>query len=131
VRVAETRPQEYNSSMRAITVVPGDPASAELSELPDPEPGPRDLLVEPLLLGVCGTDREIVAGLHGEPPPGDERLVLGHELLARVLGPPPKPQSRRAISSPASCGDPIRSPASAVQAESGTCVETAATRSGG
>jgi glucose 1-dehydrogenase len=74
--------------MRAITVVPGDPASAELSELPDPEPGPQDLLVEPLLLGVCGTDREIVGGLHGEPPAGEERLVLGHELLARVLAAP-------------------------------------------
>jgi threonine dehydrogenase-like Zn-dependent dehydrogenase len=74
--------------MRAITVVPGDQASAELSELPDPEPGTEDLLVEPLLLGVCGTDREIVDGVHGEPPAGDERLVLGHELLARVLATP-------------------------------------------
>jgi glucose 1-dehydrogenase len=74
--------------MRAITVVPGDPASARLSELPDPEPGPQDLLVEPLLLGVCGTDREIVGGVHGEPPAGDERLLLGHELLARVLTAP-------------------------------------------
>jgi threonine dehydrogenase-like Zn-dependent dehydrogenase len=74
--------------MRAITVVPGDEASAELSELPDPEPRPEDLLVEPLLLGVCGTDREIVGGVHGEPPPGDERLVLGHELLARVRAVP-------------------------------------------
>jgi glucose 1-dehydrogenase len=74
--------------MRAITVVPGDRASAELSELADPEPGPEDLLVEPLVLGVCGTDREIVDGVHGEPPAGDERLVLGHELLARVVAAP-------------------------------------------
>jgi hypothetical protein len=70
--------------MRAITVVPGDPAGAELSDLPEPEAGPGDLLVEPMLLGVCGTDREIVGGVHGEAPEGEERLVLGHELLARV-----------------------------------------------
>ena len=70
--------------MRAMTVIPGEPGSAELSELPDPQPGPGELLVEPLYLGVCGTDREIVHGGHGEPPPGRERLVLGHELLARV-----------------------------------------------
>jgi glucose 1-dehydrogenase len=70
--------------MRAMTVIPGEAGSAELTELPDPEPRDGDLLVEPLLLGVCGTDREILDGAHGEPPPGSERLVLGHELLGRV-----------------------------------------------
>ena len=70
--------------MRAMTVIPGQPESAELTDLPDPEPKDGELLVEPLYLGVCGTDREIVEGGHGEPPPGRERLVLGHELLARV-----------------------------------------------
>ena len=70
--------------MRAITVIPGEPDSAELSELPEPEAKDGELLVEPLYLGVCGTDREILDGVHGEPPPGQERLVLGHELLGRV-----------------------------------------------
>src|ERR687898_691471 len=70
--------------MRAMTVIPGRPDSAELSELPNPQPKDGELLVEPLCLGVCGTDREIIEGGHGEPPPGRERLVLGHELLARV-----------------------------------------------
>jgi threonine dehydrogenase-like Zn-dependent dehydrogenase len=70
--------------MRAMTVIPGKTDSAELTELPEPEPKEGELLVEPLYLGVCGTDREILEGAHGEPPPGHERLVLGHELLARV-----------------------------------------------
>ena len=70
--------------MRAMTVIPGQPDSAELTDLPDPEPRDGELLVEPLYLGVCGTDREIVEGGIGEPPPGHERLVLGHELLGRV-----------------------------------------------
>jgi threonine dehydrogenase-like Zn-dependent dehydrogenase len=70
--------------MRAMTVIPGKPDSAELTDLPEPEAGDGELLVEPLYLGVCGTDREILDGAHGEPPPGHERLVLGHELLARV-----------------------------------------------
>jgi threonine dehydrogenase-like Zn-dependent dehydrogenase len=70
--------------MRAMTVIPGRPDSAELSELPEPEAKDGELLVEPLYLGVCGTDREILDGAHGEPPPGHERLVLGHELLGRV-----------------------------------------------
>src|ERR671910_1317508 len=70
--------------MRAMTVIPGRPDSAELSEIPNPQPKDGELLVEPLCLGVCGTDREIIEGGHGEPPPGQERLVLGHELVARV-----------------------------------------------
>jgi glucose 1-dehydrogenase len=70
--------------MRAMTVIPGRPDSAELTELPEPEAHEGELLVEPLYLGVCGTDREILDGLHGEAPPGHERLVLGHELLGRV-----------------------------------------------
>src|SRR5918999_1160665 len=68
--------------MRAMTVIPGKPDSAELTDLPEPEEA--ELFVEPLYLGVCGTDREILDGAHGEPPPGHERLVIGHELLARV-----------------------------------------------
>ena len=67
-----------------MTVIPGRPGSAELTELPEPQAGAGELLVEPVLLGVCGTDREILDGDHGEPPPGRERLVLGHELLGRV-----------------------------------------------
>jgi threonine dehydrogenase-like Zn-dependent dehydrogenase len=75
--------------MRAITVVPGQRERAELADLPEPEPGAGELLVEVLRLGVCATDREIVEGGHGEPPEGRDRLVLGHELLARVREAPP------------------------------------------
>jgi len=70
--------------MRAMTVIPGRPDSAELTERAEPERQDGELLVEPVYLGVCGTDREILDGAHGEPPPGEERLVLGHELLGRV-----------------------------------------------
>jgi glucose 1-dehydrogenase len=70
--------------MRAITVVPGDPRSAALTDVEEPRPDANELLVETLRLGVCGTDREIVDGVHGEPPPGRQHLILGHELLGRV-----------------------------------------------
>ena len=33
---------------------------------------------------MCGTDAEIVAGAYGEPPPGADRLVIGHEAVGRV-----------------------------------------------
>ncbi|AXB41581.1 glucose 1-dehydrogenase [Amycolatopsis albispora] len=70
--------------MRALTVVPGERDSLEVSELPEPEPGPGDLLVDGIAVGVCGTDKDIVAGEYGEAPGTGHRLVLGHESLGRV-----------------------------------------------
>lgn len=75
--------------MRALTVVPLKAGSAALTEMPDPVPGEGELLVEGLALGVCGTDVEIVSGEYGWAPPGEERLVLGHESLGRVRSAPP------------------------------------------
>jgi glucose 1-dehydrogenase len=74
--------------MRALTVEPGRPGSLAVTEMPDPVPGPDELLVEGLALGVCGTDKEIARGEYGTPPPGRERLVLGHESLGRVVRAP-------------------------------------------
>jgi hypothetical protein len=37
--------------MRAITVIPGQPDSAELTELPEPQAKEGEVLVEPLFLG--------------------------------------------------------------------------------
>jgi threonine dehydrogenase-like Zn-dependent dehydrogenase len=70
--------------MRALSVVPLKANSAEVGDWPDPEPGDAELLVDGLALGVCGTDIEIVAGDYGWAPPGEERLILGHESLGRV-----------------------------------------------
>ncbi|GIG30263.1 glucose 1-dehydrogenase [Cellulomonas marina] len=74
--------------MRALTVAPGQAGSLQLTDLPEPEPGPDEVLVEGLALGVCGTDREIADGLYGWAPLGRDRLVLGHESLGRVLRAP-------------------------------------------
>jgi threonine dehydrogenase-like Zn-dependent dehydrogenase len=75
--------------MRALTVIPLQSGSASVIEMPDPVPGDGELLVEGLALGVCGTDIEIVSGEYGWAPPGEERLVLGHESLGRVSSAPP------------------------------------------
>ncbi|MGW5667693.1 glucose 1-dehydrogenase [Micromonospora sp. NPDC003776] len=74
--------------MRALTVVPQQADTAALTDLPDPTPGDGELLVEGVALGICGTDKEIVLGDYGWAPPGDERLVLGHESLGRVCQAP-------------------------------------------
>lgn len=65
-------------------MIPLQADSAAVTEVPDPEPGADELLVDGIALGVCGTDREIVDGDYGWAPPGAERLILGHESLGRV-----------------------------------------------
>jgi threonine dehydrogenase-like Zn-dependent dehydrogenase len=75
-------------TMRALTLVPLQAGSVAVTEVPDPVPGPGDLLVQGIALGVCGTDREIASGQYGWAPPGEERLILGHESLGRVIEAP-------------------------------------------
>lgn len=70
--------------MQALTVVPGRAGTLSLQEMPDPTRAAGELLVAALAVGVCGTDKEIVAGDYGWAPPGEERLVIGHESLGRV-----------------------------------------------
>src|SRR5262245_58748296 len=65
--------------LRAITVLPRVPNSARLDDVAEPQLSDGTILVRTIALGVCGTDREIVAGEYGEAPPASERLVLGHE----------------------------------------------------
>jgi threonine dehydrogenase-like Zn-dependent dehydrogenase len=58
--------------MRAVTIVPGKPGSLRLDDVPAPRAGRSELL----------------GGDYGEAPQGEERLVIGHESLGRVLEAP-------------------------------------------
>ncbi|AJE80663.1 MULTISPECIES: glucose 1-dehydrogenase [Streptomyces] len=75
--------------MKAITVVPGDPGQVRVEEVQDAKPAQGELLVEGLLLGLCGTDADIVEEGYGWVPPGQQRLLLGHESLGSVRDAPP------------------------------------------
>ncbi|MGK5642817.1 zinc-dependent alcohol dehydrogenase family protein [Streptomyces sp. URMC 126] len=70
--------------MRAVVVT--GPGQAEVTEVPDPRPGPGEVVVEVSSCGLCGTDMHI---LGGELPSVRYPLVPGHELTGRVvaLGP--------------------------------------------
>jgi threonine dehydrogenase-like Zn-dependent dehydrogenase len=76
--------------MKAITVEPRKPETARLEDIPEPEAREGSVLVEAIAVGVCGTDAEIVEGKYGWAPPGQTRLVLGHESLGRVVDPGPR-----------------------------------------
>ncbi|MGH9109100.1 MAG: glucose 1-dehydrogenase [Acidimicrobiales bacterium] len=70
--------------MKALTVVPMQKGSAELSDVDEPPEADGPVLVDTIAVGICGTDIEILSGAYGWSPPGRERLVLGHESLGRV-----------------------------------------------
>ncbi|MGH8871299.1 MAG: glucose 1-dehydrogenase [Acidimicrobiia bacterium] len=71
--------------MKALTLKPGAVESLRLDDLPEPIPGSEDSLIETLVVGVCGTDHEILDGDLGHPPSGRDDIVLGHEALGRVV----------------------------------------------
>ena len=75
--------------MKAITVLPLQPETAKLEDIAEPDAHEGSVLVQAIAVGVCGTDVEIVEGKYGWAPPGQSRLVLGHESLGRVLDPGP------------------------------------------
>ncbi|MBI5105254.1 MAG: zinc-dependent alcohol dehydrogenase family protein [Solirubrobacterales bacterium] len=60
---------------------PGTPLRA--ADLPDPEPGPGQVLVEVAACGVCRTDLHV---LDGEVPATRSPLVLGHQVVGRRAG---------------------------------------------
>ncbi|WP_430505740.1 glucose 1-dehydrogenase [Haloparvum sp. PAK95] len=72
--------------MKAIVVRRGSETPAVI-EKPRPDPGPGEALVRTLRVGVDGTDREVIAGSHGEFPEGEDHLVLGHEAVGVVEDP--------------------------------------------
>ena len=74
--------------MRALTVIPGKTRSGALTDVPEPPEEEGPVLVAAVAVGVCGTDEEILTGAYGWAPPGQERLVLGHESLGKVLEAP-------------------------------------------
>lgn len=76
--------------MRALTVQPGVANSLQLEEFRVPGPERGSVLIRGVALGVCGTDRDIIAGAYGDPPPGHKRLIIGHESLGRVEDAPPE-----------------------------------------
>ena len=75
--------------MQALVTAPGVPGSTRVEDLPAPVAGPGEVLVRVLEVGVCGTDREIDHGLFGIAPEGEDRLVIGHELVGEVAADAP------------------------------------------
>ena len=71
--------------MKALAVFP---SAREVRIVEQDEPrieAPTQVLLRTHEIGICGTDREICAFEYGEPPKGEDRLVLGHESIGEVV----------------------------------------------
>jgi alcohol dehydrogenase, propanol-preferring len=60
-----------------------DGRSLQVAEVPDPEPGPGEILIEVSACGVCRTDLHIVDGELSQPK---LPLIIGHQIVGRVVG---------------------------------------------
>lgn len=69
--------------MKAFVV--REPGSADVLEWPEPTPGPGEVVVRPLLAGMCGTDLELIDGSI-DPAYVRYPLVLGHEWVGQLAG---------------------------------------------
>jgi L-iditol 2-dehydrogenase len=54
-------------------------------DVPAPTPVRDEMLVEPLYVGICGSDLELVAGHLDEDYPVEYPLTLGHEWSGRIV----------------------------------------------
>jgi threonine dehydrogenase-like Zn-dependent dehydrogenase len=64
------------------------PSERRFDVIEHPEPrisSPTEVRLRMLDVGICGTDKEIVACDYGTPPQGSPYLVIGHESLGEVI----------------------------------------------
>ena len=81
---ATLSPPTATATQPAIAIRPMQPESLHLTQIPRGEPGPGQALLRVRQVGICGTDRELIRGHFGSAPPGEEVLVLGHEMLGEI-----------------------------------------------
>ncbi len=75
--------------MRALAVY--DNTLTLLSDAPQPEPQPGEVLIRTRLAGICNTDLEIVRGYFGY------QGILGHEFVGEVVAGPPEWLGKRVV----------------------------------
>jgi glucose 1-dehydrogenase len=70
--------------MKAISLIPRT-MNVSLADVPEPPLcSADDIKVKIKEVGICGTDREEVAGGRADAPKGKQQLIIGHEMLGRV-----------------------------------------------
>lgn len=57
-----------------------EPGKMEIKEVPRPEPGPFDVIIENRMVGICGSDYSVFRG----NLPAALPIVTGHETVGRI-----------------------------------------------
>ncbi|MDE3153764.1 MAG: glucose 1-dehydrogenase [Acidobacteriota bacterium] len=71
--------------MKALALQPGT-TNLRLVDRPEPTvTADDDVKLQVIRVGICGTDREEAAGGRAKAPDGARELVVGHEMLGRVV----------------------------------------------
>ncbi|WP_007024293.1 alcohol dehydrogenase catalytic domain-containing protein, partial [Saccharomonospora iraqiensis] len=78
--------------MRAVVV--DEPGTVRVAEVPDPVPGPGEVVVRVGACGICGTDLHIA---DGHFPPTPYPIVPGHEFAGEVVALGPDVGAGRAV----------------------------------
>lgn len=72
-------------NMKAIAITPGK-GNANLIDADEPRIKYDDeVKIEVIEVGICGTDREEASGGRADAPAGEDHLVIGHEMIGRVV----------------------------------------------
>ena len=69
--------------LNRLTSLPADKTPLQLTELADPVPGEREILIQVSVCGVCHTELDEI---EGRTPPPRLPIVLGHQVVGRVTG---------------------------------------------
>ncbi|MDD8018087.1 MAG: glucose 1-dehydrogenase [Bacteroidota bacterium] len=71
--------------MKAIAIIP-ESKTVRTIDIPEPSIVETDeIKIKVLRVGICGTDREEVAGGRALAPKGRNELIIGHEMLGQVV----------------------------------------------
>jgi threonine dehydrogenase-like Zn-dependent dehydrogenase len=71
--------------MKAIAITPGTPKPRWVYRAEPAISTPHQVKMSVVRVGICGTDREEAAGGRALAPAGQHDLVIGHEMLGKVL----------------------------------------------
>lgn len=71
--------------MKALALTPGT-TRLRIIDVPEPQiQKPDEIKAQVLCVGICGTDREETSGGRADAPPGEKELIIGHEMLGKVV----------------------------------------------
>jgi propanol-preferring alcohol dehydrogenase len=69
-----------------------NPAPLQLMDVPDPAPGPREVLVRVSACGVCHTELDEI---EGRTPPPHLPVIPGHQVVGHIVACGPRPSALR------------------------------------